>query len=288
MKQLLVISGKGGTGKTTVSAAFIRLYGIRAYADTDVEAPNLHLVEVSRGKTERRPYYGGKKAAVNMEVCISCNKCGSVCRFGAIKDGVVEEALCEGCGACTLVCPSDAISLINDESGFTELKKGDKCFSSGSIKSGRGNSGKLVSAVKSNLLKNAEGEEIALIDGPPGIGCPVISAFSGVDLALIVTEEGKSGLSDLRRLLKLCQANNVKAAVMLNKAGDGKEYWIEKIKEVSDFYNAKYIGAFPYRKACIDANNSGYSLVDKDDEAARLFKSIFDKAIRILNGEDRL
>ncbi len=214
MKRLLILSGKGGTGKTTTAAAFLRFSGTRAAADCDVDAPNLHLVAERRGTPIVSDFFGGEKAVVDLARCVvdlarcdGCGICQSRCRFDAltVENGRcrVNEYACEGCGVCAYVCPREAIGLAPDVAGRKELYLEGGTFSTAALKMGRGNSGKLVTDVKMALLKHAPEETpLAIIDGSPGIGCPVIASVSGMDLVLVVAEPSLSGISDLKRLVE--------------------------------------------------------------------------------------
>ena len=186
MKRMLILSGKGGTGKTTTAAAFVHFSRTCAVADCDVDAPNLHLVNPPSTQPERIIFYGGDKASVDPAKCIGCSKCVAACRFDALRLSqgkcLVDEYSCEGCGVCAYVCPEDAAALHPDAAGIRELYLGEQVFSTAALKMGRGNSGKLVSEVKLAMLKHAPKESLAIIDGSPGIGCPVIASISGVDL----------------------------------------------------------------------------------------------------------
>ena len=205
MKRILLLSGKGGTGKTTVSSALIRLSQAKAVADCDVDAPNLHLVLQEKEKAQVcaqtcaqvSEFFGGEKAAVDPALCTGCGRCEQLCRFDAIhlveNTAVVNLYSCEGCGVCSHVCPAGAVRLLPDVAGKKELYTGDRVFSTATLKMGRGNSGKLVTEVKKAMLKAAPPCELAIVDGSPGIGCPVIASVNGMDLVLVVAEP--SGLS---------------------------------------------------------------------------------------------
>ena len=220
MKRLLILSGKGGTGKTTTAAAFVRFAGTKAVADCDVDAPNLHLVTEISGAPEISDFLGGDKAVLDTEKCTGCGLCQAHCRFDAISrtDGVysISEYACEGCGVCAHVCPRKAIRLAPDAAGRKELYMDGGVFSTAVLKMGRGNSGKLVTEVKMAMLKHAPETDLAIVDGSPGIGCPVISSVSGMDLVLVVAEPSRSGLSDLERLVKTAETFQTKLAVCVN------------------------------------------------------------------------
>lgn len=174
MKQLLILSGKGGTGKTTVASAFIKLAQAKAFADCDVDAPNLHLVTQCAAPPQREDYYGLPKARINNDVCVRCGSCHYHCQFHAVqkKDGAyrIDPFACEGCGVCGYVCPANAIELEELLAGEMQLyQDGEKIFSTAQLKMGSGNSGKLVTQVKKRM-KRAAGKlaDFAIIDGSPG------------------------------------------------------------------------------------------------------------------------
>jgi MinD superfamily P-loop ATPase len=178
MKQLLILSGKGGTGKTTVASAFIKLSVAKAYADCDVDAPNLHLVMAQDAAPERTDYYGMPKAEIDADRCTGCGLCKENCRFDAISGGngfKVDPFACEGCGVCEAVCPANAVSLKPAIAGELTLYAGEgKVFSTARLKMGSGTSGKLVTEVKKKMRSAASPDtSLAIIDGSPGIGCPL-------------------------------------------------------------------------------------------------------------------
>lgn len=221
MKRLLVLSGKGGTGKTTVTTVLARLSGAEALADCDVDAPNLHLALRQTVIPEKRDFLGGNKAKVNPDLCTGCEICTKSCRFDAIriKDGkaYVNDISCEGCGVCEYLCPHKAVSLQEDVAGRLFLYKGDAIFSTAALKMGRGNSGKLVTEVKFALFDSAGDRPFAIADGSPGIGCPVIASVTGMDVVLVVAEPSESGLSDLVRLYKTVSNMGARLCVCVNK-----------------------------------------------------------------------
>lgn len=282
MRTLLIISGKGGTGKTTISSAFIKANEIRAFADCDVEAPNLYLVTYPSLKNTTKEYCGGYKATIDTAKCIKCGECKDNCRFSAITNFIVDEYKCEGCGLCEALCRINAIKLNKDVSGFITIREEGERFVYGSLKCGRGNSGKLVSTVKKELGKLTTIIDTVVIDGPPGLGCPVISAFAGVDLALIVSEEGKSGFSDMCRMIETCKLNQVECCVLLNKVSDNKSPFITEVKEYCEKRKVPYVGQLLYNSAIVKANNEANSIINFDEEMKKSMIEVFDKVKNIL------
>jgi MinD superfamily P-loop ATPase len=235
MKQLLILSGKGGTGKTSLTAAFAHLAHNQArvrtvLADADVDASNMELV-LSPRVLETHPFTGGSVAAIDAEQCAGCGICADVCRFDAIFQAIVEtgepprpqiyEIACEGCAACFYQCPSGAIRLEPQVAGhwFRSESRYGPLFHA-ALRPAQENSGKLVMQVKqrAQFFAIKHGYDLVLIDGPPGIGCPVISAATGVDLALIVTEPTRTGLHDLERICQTTAHFRVPTLVCINKA----------------------------------------------------------------------
>jgi len=230
MKQLVILSGKGGTGKTSLAAAFAHLAsqsglaGKVVLADADVDAANLELVLQPKLR-EEQDFKGGKVAVIDPKTCALCGDCQAVCRFDAINhvDGlyVVDPIACDGCAACVYQCPTQSISMREQIAGkfyFSESRYG--LLYHARLFPGQENSGRLVTLVKQRARLQAlnEGRELVIVDGPPGIGCPVISAVSGADLALIVAEPTVSGVHDMRRILQTVQHFGVWALVAVNKA----------------------------------------------------------------------
>lgn len=284
MKQLLILSGKGGTGKTTVASAFIKLSNAKAYADCDVDAPNLHLVMSHQNEPQRTAFYGLPKAEIAIESCIGCDRCRQHCRFDAISvdtDYRVDPFACEGCGVCEAICPVGAISLKPAIAGELMLYMDDEIFSTAQLKMGSGNSGMLVTEVKKNMKATAKGSGIAIVDGSPGIGCPVIASLSGVDMVLIVTEPSISGISDMERIIKTAEKFKTKIAVCINKYDTNLEH-TEQIESFCQKSQLAFAGRIPYDSNAVEAINNAKSIVDMDCAAGRAARDVFDKTITIL------
>ena len=287
MKQLLILSGKGGTGKTTIASAFIKLANAKAYADCDVDAPNLHLVMEGLPKPECSDYYGLDKAEIDINLCIECDACRQNCRFGAIayhEHYKVDYFGCEGCGVCEAICPGSAITLKPAIAGHLMLYKNHSVFSTAQLKMGSGNSGLLVTDVKKQLKSAAPDTEIAIIDGSPGIGCPVIASLSGVDAVLIVTEPSVSGMSDMKRIIETAKIFGTKIGICINKYNTNIPN-TEKIVAFCQNLNLPVVGKIPFDKEAVKAVNRGGTMVDMDCAAGIAVKTVFAKTMKILCDE---
>ena len=286
MKQLLILSGKGGTGKTTTAAAFIQFANAKAIADCDVDAPNLHIVTPAEKKAETSIFYGADKSYIDQDKCIGCMKCIQHCKFHAIQevDGKcsIQEYACEGCGVCQYVCPTDAVTMKPDEAGKLSLYSGKTTFSTATLKMGRGNSGKLVSEVKT-AMKRAVSEDVnlAIIDGSPGIGCPVIASVSGVDMVLIVAEPSISGISDLKRILNTASVFQTKSVICVNKYTIDMEKTAD-IEKLCAEYSIPFVGKIPYDKQASKAINEGKSIASYDCPARDALYKVFQNTMKIL------
>lgn len=278
MKQLLILSGKGGTGKTTVASAFIELSKVQAFADCDVDAPNLHLVISQLSEPAKTDYYGFGKAVIDQEKCIRCGLCEENCNFGAIKDFSIGEFECEGCGVCVEICPVQAITMQDHVSGDMMLYKNDgRVFSTAQLKMGSGASGKLVTAVKQQLTQEAPDSELAIIDGSPGIGCPVIASISGVDFVLIVAEPTISGMHDMKRIIETSKHFGVNCAVCINKF-DVNEDTANEIESYCNGLSVPAIGRIPYDGTVVIAVNNCQSIATyPESPAGKAIKAIWDK-----------
>lgn len=219
MKEITILSGKGGTGKTTITASLAVLAANSVMADCDVDAPDLHML-LHPQTIQKQKFRGPKLAEIDRERCVKCNLCQEACRFEAIEDSQIDPILCEGCGTCAIVCPEDAVTLkerISGEAFISKTKYG--LMSHALLFPGGANSGKLVTLVRQNARNVAEKEhrDLILIDGPPGIGCPVIASVTGVNMGVVVTEPTVSGIHDMKRVLQLLAHFNVKPVVCINK-----------------------------------------------------------------------
>ena len=223
MKELVILSGKGGTGKTSIVASFAALAGKSVLADCDVDAADLHLV-LEPEILERHNFSGGSRAKIISEKCTGCSRCLQLCRFEAILPNdqtfKVDPIACEGCGVCKWFCPDDAIEFapaINGEWFVSKTRHGTMVHAKLGV--AEENSGKLVSVVRerSRELANEQNLDLTLVDGSPGIGCPVIASLAGASMALIVTEPTLSGMHDLTRVAQLVKHFKLPGAVCVNK-----------------------------------------------------------------------
>lgn len=243
--ELVVLSGKGGTGKTTIAAALSELVLKVIRIDCDVDAPNLSLYYKGQD-LEKESFYGGKKAFINENLCVRCGKCEKVCRFDAIEDFKINSFACEGCGACTLVCPQKAIELREEKGADTFITKTESSIiSRAEMEIGSDGSGKLISFLRKNGRRFNQDDKLTIIDGSPGIGCPVISSITGSDAVLVVTEPTQSGLEDLMRVVSLCQHFGILTMVCINKY-DINEEMKEKIEDFIEEQGLYYVGKIPF------------------------------------------
>ena len=219
MKEIVVLSGKGGTGKTSIVASFAVLAQSKVLADCDVDAADLHLL-LSPTIREEKEFWSGQVAFIDREKCIECDLCQEICRFDAVQNYTVDPVSCEGCGFCHQICPTEAITMQEIMAGhwfISDTRYGSLVHARLGV-AGE-NSGKLVALVRNNakLLAESQNLDYIITDGPPGIGCPVISSLSGANLALLVTEPTLSGMHDLDRVIGVCRHFGVPALVCINK-----------------------------------------------------------------------
>lgn len=254
MKELTIISGKGGTGKTSILGAFATLAGNSVVCDCDVDAANLHIL-LKPSIKETHEFYGEKKAEILPEICTNCGKCEELCQFQAIQQGQINPYACEGCAVCYHVCPVGAVQLSPHLSGhwyISDSKWGPMVHAKLGI--AQGNSGLLVNVVRKKAREIAKEQSLPLIisDGPPGIGCPVISSLAGTDMALIVTEPTASGIHDLERIIKVAAGFGCVTAVCINKYNldeDNCRY----IEDLAERLKVPVIGRIPYDETMTEA-----------------------------------
>ena len=267
MKQLTVISGKGGTGKTTLAASFAALAERKVLADCDVDAADLHLL-LHPEEQRRETFIGGRVPHLDPAICTECGACRERCRFDAVtEDYRIDSVACEGCGLCAAVCPVDAIEMRSTEVGewfISGTSHGPLVHARLGI--AEENSGKLVTMVRQQARLLAEEQELdlVLIDGPPGIGCPVISAISGVDLVLAVTEPTLSGAHDLERILGVARHFGVPAQVCVNKHDLNPEI-TDQIRTFCAESGAEMVGTIPFDPTVISALVAGKTVVEYTD-----------------------
>lgn len=265
MKEIVVVSGKGGTGKTSVVASLACLIENKAMVDCDVDAANLSLV-LSPRVIEEKDFYAGKKAQILPEKCTQCGVCRDMCRFDAISDSfVIDPVACEGCGACYFFCPASAVEFETALVGrcyICDTPKGDP-FVYAELFPGEENSGKLVTMVRTEAKERAEraGLSRILTDGPPGIGCPVISSITGTSLALVVTEPTASGIHDLERVIQLARHFEIPVAVIVNKS-DINQSCTDSIRNYCTQKDIPLLGLLPYEKAISEAQRQGKAIVE--------------------------
>lgn len=285
MKELVVISGKGGTGKTSLVASFAALANNAVHADCDVDAADLHLI-LSPEIKHQDTFIGGKIAHINQDLCTSCGRCREVCRYDAITpDYVVEEISCEGCGVCVWNCPESAITFEPRESGkwfISETRHGPMVHARLGI--AEENSGKLVALVRKEAkeLAKARGRDLILVDGPPGIGCPVISSVTGADFILIITEPTVSGLHDLQRVVKLTKHFQIPAAACVNKHDLNSEM-AAKIAAYCDENDIPVVGNIPFDSQVTKAQMVGQSVVEySNGKLSETIRTVWERVLQEL------
>ncbi|MFP3985614.1 MAG: 4Fe-4S binding protein [Candidatus Bathyarchaeia archaeon] len=267
MKQLTVLSGKGGTGKTSITASIAALANNPVIADCDVDAPDLHML-LHPETIETQQFKGPQLAEIDLGKCIKCGLCQKACRFEAITDFKVDAMRCEGCGTCMIVCPENAIRLkerISGQAFISKTKYG--MMSHALLFPGESNSGKLVTLVRHNARQIAEKEKnnLILIDGPPGLGCAVIASVTGIDVGVIVTEPTVSGIHDMKRVLKLLDHFNVLSLVCINKHDINKEN-TRKIERFCRKQKIRVVGKISFDPIVTEAMVIEKSVVDYSPE----------------------
>ncbi len=266
MKEVVVLSGKGGTGKTTIVGSLAALAERKVLADCDVDAADLHLL-LSPLEKEKNEFWCGQVAHIDADKCNECAVCQELCRFGAINNFRVDAVSCEGCGFCSRICPAEAITMRDNMAGYwfiSDTRYGPLVHARLGI--AQENSGKLVAEVRRRARQIAEeqGLDYIISDGPPGIGCPVISSLSGAALALLVTEPSLAGLHDLGRVLGLCHHFGIPAMVCINKYDLNEENTREIECECAG-QGVAVVGRVPFDNVVTESIVQGVPLVEYSD-----------------------
>jgi MinD superfamily P-loop ATPase len=285
MKELVVLSGKGGTGKTSLAGSFAALAKNKVLADCDVDAADLHLLLEPVIK-QKQDFWSGQVAVIDEEKCTQCGLCPELCHFNAIKDFRVDPISCEGCGFCYHICPAEAITLKENLSGqwfISDTKYGPLVHARLGI--AQENSGKLVALVRqqAKLMAEKQGADFIISDGPPGIGCPVISSLSGASLALLVTEPTLSGIHDLERVLGVCRHFNVPALVCINKYDINQEN-TQQIEGYCRQQGVAVAARIPFDNMVTEAMVQGLPIVEyTDNSVSRQIELLWQNISRLLN-----
>ncbi len=281
MKELVIISGKGGTGKTSIVAAFASLAVNKVLSDADVDAADLHLI-MNPQATERHDFQAGHSAIINLDKCTACGLCRDLCRYNAIgEDYTVTRMDCEGCGVCVYFCPEKAVDFPVKTCGewyLSETRFGPMVHARLGI--AEENSGKLVTLVRQEAMKVAEAKKLDLIltDGPPGIGCPVIASLGGTSAALIVTEPTVAGRHDMERVAQLADFFRVPVMVCVNKADINPDS-ARDIQHYAEQKGYTFVGAIPFDPVFTKAMVVGRTVIEYDThtEAATALRQIWQK-----------
>lgn len=267
VSEIAIVSGKGGTGKTTISAAFVAIAEDIMMADCDVDAPDLHIL-LNPEILGTQEFISSKVALIDKNFCTECGLCQQSCRFDAITIPEIDQIACEGCGVCEFVCPEGAVSMHDRVSGHlfrSNTKFG--AMSHAKLLPGEGNSGKLVTSVREQgkELAKISNQEVILIDGSPGIGCPVIATVAGLKMGIVVTEPTLSGIHDMKRVLELMKRFNVMSAVIINKSDINEENTadIERYCQENDI---EILGRIPFDRVMTDSMVQGKTVPEYDPE----------------------
>lgn len=291
MKEIVVISGKGGTGKTSLTASFAVLGGKDAIvADCDVDAADMHLL-LEPDFNEPEDFYSGELAYINQNECVRCGNCFDVCRFGGIDvvDGkhTVNELNCEGCGYCARVCPTEAITNkpLNVGKWYVSNIKTGSTMVHAKLGIGADNSGKLVAKVKNEAKGIAEDgfKDYVIVDGSPGVGCPVVSSLSGANFVVLVTEPSVSGIHDLKRVYELVKKFNIKTGCIINKY----DINIKITNEIIEYLNSEnivHLTNLPYDEIFTKAMTLGKTIVEHENGSiSKLIVDSWNKIKEIVN-----
>ncbi|WP_035589025.1 ATP-binding protein [Hippea jasoniae] len=287
-KELVVISGKGGTGKTTLTASLASVIKNKVIVDADADAANMYILMKPEVK-HKELFKGNPKAVINTDRCIKCDQCRQLCRFDAIyvnSDGeyVVDELKCDSCKLCQIACPVEAVDMKDVYSGqWYESETAYGIMVHAKLYPGAENSGNLVTMVKhrAHLIADEKNIEYILVDGSPGIGCPVISTISGANFVIIVTEPTVSGLHDLKRVKKLCDSFKIKSGVVVNKY-DLNSQKTEEIEEFAKREGMPFLGRIPFDKCVVDAIVNLQIPYEACDSVKHAVDEILSKAMELL------
>ncbi|MFC1913312.1 ATP-binding protein [Chloroflexota bacterium] len=285
MKEVVVLSGKGGTGKTSIVGSFASIAQSKVLADCDVDAADLHLL-LQPTLREEQEFWSGQMAAIDKQRCTECALCQDLCRFKAIEDYIVNPVSCEGCGFCYRICPAEAITMTENLAGrwsISDTRYGPLVHARLGI--AQENSGKLVALVRQQAKRIAEKDDARYIisDGPPGIGCPVISSLSGASLALLVTEPTLSGIHDLERILGVCHHFGVKALVCINKCDINEE----NSRQIEGYCLLKGVAVaarIPFDNVVTEAMVHGQTVVEyARNGVSHQIEALWDSVLKSLN-----
>jgi len=284
MKEVVVLSGKGGTGKTSIVASLAALAKSKVMVDCDVDAADLYLL-LQPVTQQRQEFWSGQVAFIDEERCTQCGLCQEVCRFEAIEDFKVDPVSCEGCSFCYHVCPEQAITMKENLSGhwfISETRYGPLVHARLGV--AQENSGKLVAVVrqKAKLIAENQGVDYIISDGPPGIGCPVISSLSGANLAVIVTEPTLSGMYDLDRVIGVCHHFAVPVMVGINKF-DINEANTRQIESYCLSQGIRVASKIPFDNVVTEAMVQGLPVVEySDNSVSQQIKALWQDVARAL------
>ena len=284
MKELVVLSGKGGTGKTSIAGSLATLAKEKVLADCDVDAADLHLL-LSPSVGEETEFWSGQVARIDPDRCTECGLCQDLCRFEAIRDYRVDPVSCEGCGFCFQVCPASAITMRENLSGHwfvSDTRYGPLVHARLGI--AQENSGKLVAVVRQQArhIAKEQGLDYIISDGPPGIGCPVISSLSGASLALVITEPTLSGIHDLERVLGVCRHFGIPAVICINKY-DLNEDNTRQIEFYCASQGFSVVSTIPFDNTVTEALVHGVPVVEyTDGRVTQEIVGLWDSISRLL------